>query len=145
MNRDAFISEQERGWSTEQRWAGITRPYRAADVWRLRGSLPIEHSLAKHGAARLWRLLHEEPYVPALSAVTGNQAVQEVRAGLKAVYVSGWQVAADANDAMQMYPDQASIRSTASRGSCAAFRTPCGGPTRSRTPTVMRASSGTCP
>jgi isocitrate lyase len=106
MNRDVFISDQERIWSTDKRWAGITRPYRAADVWRLRGSLPIEHTLARYGAAKLWRLLHDEPYVPALSAVTGNQAVQEIRAGLKAVYVSGWQVAADANDAMQMYPDQ---------------------------------------
>jgi isocitrate lyase len=106
MNRDAFISDLERSWSTEKRWNGITRPYRAADVWRLRGSLAIEHTLASHGAAKLWRLLHDEPYVPALSAVTGNQAIQEIRAGLKAVYVSGWQVAADANDAMQMYPDQ---------------------------------------
>jgi isocitrate lyase len=106
MNRDTFVSELERRWSSDPRWSGITRPYRAADVWRLQGSLPIEHTLARHGAARLWRLMHDDPYVPALSAVTGNQAVQEVKAGLKAVYVSGWQVAADANDAMQMYPDQ---------------------------------------
>ena len=106
MDRDTFVSDLQRHWAREPRWRGITRPYTAADVWRLQGSLPIAYSLASYGAARLWRLLHDEPYVPALSAVTGNQAIQEVRAGLKAVYVSGWQVAADANDAMQMYPDQ---------------------------------------
>jgi isocitrate lyase len=106
MDRETFISELERRWAAEPRWQAITRPYTAADVWRLRGTLPVEHTLARHGAARLWRLLHDEPYLPALSAVTGNQAIQEVQAGLKAVYVSGWQVAADANDAMQMYPDQ---------------------------------------
>ncbi len=106
MNRDSFVSDLQRDWAASARWRGITRPYSAADVWRLRGSLPIEYTLARHGADKLWRLLHDEPYIPALSAVTGNQAIQEVRAGLKAVYVSGWQVAADANDAMQMYPDQ---------------------------------------
>ena len=106
MDRDTFVSDLQRHWAREPRWRGITRPYTAADVWRLQGSLPIAYTLASYGAARLWRLLHDEPYVPALSAVTGNQAIQEVRAGLKAVYVSGWQVAADANDAMQMYPDQ---------------------------------------
>jgi isocitrate lyase len=106
MDRDLFVAELRQRWTTEPRWSGIARPYTAADVWRLRGSLPLEHTLARHGAAKLWRLLHDEPYVAALSAVTGNQAVQEVRAGLKAVYVSGWQVAADANDGMQMYPDQ---------------------------------------
>ena len=106
MDRNDFISDLQRDWAASPRWRGITRPYSAADVWKLRGSLPIEYTLASHGAARLWKLLHEEAYVPALSAVTGNQAIQEVRAGLKAVYVSGWQVAADANDAMQMYPDQ---------------------------------------
>ncbi|HEY7685730.1 MAG TPA: isocitrate lyase [Gemmatimonadales bacterium] len=101
-----FVSELERRWSTSPRWAGITRPYTAEDVWRLKGSLDIVYTLAEVGAAKLWRLMHEEPYVPALSAVTGNQAVQEVQAGLKAIYVSGWQVAADANTAGQMYPDQ---------------------------------------
>lgn len=106
MDRETFISDLQRRWAVEPRWRGITRPYSAADIWRLRGRLAIEHTLARHGSERLWRLLHDEPYVPALSAVTGNQAIQEVRAGLKAVYVSGWQVAADANDAMQMYPDQ---------------------------------------
>ena len=106
MDRNDFISDLQRDWAASSRWRGITRPYSAADVWRLRGSLPLEYTLARHGADRLWRMLHSEPYIPALSAVTGNQAIQEVRAGLKAVYVSGWQVAADANDAMQMYPDQ---------------------------------------
>jgi len=105
MNREAFIADLERKWTAE-RWRGIRRPYAAADVYRLRGSIEVEYSLAKHGARRLWQLLHEEPYVPVLSAVTGNQAIQEVAAGLKAIYVSGWQVAADINEAMQMYPDQ---------------------------------------
>ncbi|MGH7613479.1 MAG: isocitrate lyase [Gemmatimonadales bacterium] len=104
--KQEFISELERRWSTSPRWAGITRPYTAEDVWRLKGSLDIVYTLAEVGAAKLWRLMHEEPYVAALSAVTGNQAVQEVQAGLKAIYVSGWQVAADANTAGQMYPDQ---------------------------------------
>jgi isocitrate lyase len=105
MNREAFIANLERKWAGE-RWRGVRRTYSAADVYRLRGSIEIEYSLAKHGAHRLWQLLHEEPYVPVLSAVTGNQAIQEVAAGLKAIYVSGWQVAADINEAMQMYPDQ---------------------------------------
>src|SRR6266704_1888903 len=106
MNRQDFISELEREWQTRGRWTGITRSYAAADVYRLRGSIAIEHSLARHGAARLWQLLHDEPFVAVLSAITGNQAIQQVQAGLKAIYVSGWQVAADANNALQMYPDQ---------------------------------------
>src|SRR5580692_9451689 len=97
---------QATNWSTSARWAGITRPYTPQDVERLRGSVHIEHTLARQGAERLWNLLHSESYVPALGAMTGNQAVQQVKAGLKAIYVSGWQVAADANDAGQMYPDQ---------------------------------------
>jgi isocitrate lyase len=92
--------------ATEQRWDGIERPYDAATVDKLRGSLPVEHTLAKHGAEKLWDLLHERDYVAALGASTGNQAVQQVRAGLEAIYLSGWQVAADANLARQMYPDQ---------------------------------------
>jgi isocitrate lyase len=88
------------------RWEGITRPYTTQDVERLRGSVHIEHTLARQGAERLWNLLHAESYVPALGAMTGNQAVQQVKAGLRAIYVSGWQVAADANDSGQMYPDQ---------------------------------------
>jgi len=88
------------------RWAGIERPYAEADVERLRGRFRVEHTLARLGAERLWRLLHSEPYVAALGALTGAQAVQMVRAGLKAIYLSGWQVAADANHAGQTYPDQ---------------------------------------
>jgi len=90
----------------DARFDGVQRPYSKADVLRLRGSLRIEHTLASVGAQRLWQLLHEEDYVAALGAITGNQAVQMVRAGLKAIYLSGWQVAADANTAGQMYPDQ---------------------------------------
>ena len=88
------------------RWEGITRPYTSADVDRLRGSVRIEHTLARMGAENLWNLLHTEPYVAALGAMTGNQAIQQVQAGLKAIYVSGWQVAADANLSGEMYPDQ---------------------------------------
>ncbi len=95
-----------RQWATDPRWAGVERTYSAADVIRLRGSVPEEHTLARIGAERLWTLLHEEPYVNSLGALTGNQAVQQVRAGLKAIYLSGWQVAADANLAGQTYPDQ---------------------------------------
>lgn len=96
----------ERSWETDPRWKGIVRTYSAEDVLRLRGSIRIEHTLARMGAERLWHLLNTEPYVPALGALTGNQAVQQVKAGLKAIYLSGWQVAADANLAGQMYPDQ---------------------------------------
>jgi len=96
----------EETWKTDPRWKGITRTYAAEDVLRLRGSIKIEYTLARMGAERLWKLLHEEPYVAALGALTGNQAVQQVKAGLKAIYLSGWQVAADANLAGQMYPDQ---------------------------------------
>ncbi|PYK17941.1 MAG: isocitrate lyase [Verrucomicrobia bacterium] len=90
----------------DARWRGITRPYSSADVERVRGSLRIEHTLARRGAEKLWQLLQSEDYVAALGALTGNQAMQQVKAGLKAIYVSGWQVAADANLAGQMYPDQ---------------------------------------
>ncbi len=93
-------------WQTNPRWRGIKRPYTQQDVNRLRGSLQVEHTLARHGAERLWNLLHENEYVAALGAMTGNQAIQQVKAGLNAIYVSGWQVAADANNAGQMYPDQ---------------------------------------
>ena len=93
-------------WTSNPRWTGVARPYTLLEVARLRGSMHIECSLARHGAERLWSLLHSEAYVPALGAMTGNQAIQQVKAGLQAIYVSGWQVAADANDAGQMYPDQ---------------------------------------
>jgi isocitrate lyase len=96
----------ERDWEDNPRWDGITRDYTADDVVRLRGSIDIAQTLAEMGANRLWELLHDDPYVNALGALTGNQAIQQVRAGLKAIYLSGWQVAADANLAGQMYPDQ---------------------------------------
>src|ERR1700737_1875450 len=98
--------ELQRQWETDPRWKGIERTYTAEDVIRLRGSVQEEHTLARIGAERLWKLLHEEDYINALGALTGNQAVQQVKAGLKAIYLSGWQVAADANVAGQMYPDQ---------------------------------------
>lgn len=93
-------------WANDPRWEGITRPYSAKDVVRLRGTIHIEHSLARLGAERLWNLLHTEAFVPTLGAMTGNQAIEQVQAGLKAIYMSGWQVAGDANLAGQMYPDQ---------------------------------------
>ena len=93
-------------WQSDPRWKGITRPYSARDVERLRGTVQIEYTLARLGAERLWNLLHSEPYVAALGSTTGNQAIQQIEAGLQAIYVSGWQVAADANLAGQMYPDQ---------------------------------------
>jgi len=105
-NGNAKQRTLEMEWSSNPRWKGITRPYGEKDVQQLRGSVHIEHTLARLGAERLWNLLHTEEFVPALGAVTGNQAVQQVQAGLKAIYVSGWQVAADANDAGQTYPDQ---------------------------------------
>ena len=105
LNGKEQVAEIEREWGTE-RWEGIERPYTAEDVYRLRGSVRIEHTLARMGAERLWRLFRERPFVRALGAVTGNQAVQQVRAGLEAIYVSGWQVAADANLAGHTYPDQ---------------------------------------
>jgi isocitrate lyase len=99
-------SELNKQWQSDARWTGILRPYSGEDAARLRGSIHVEHTLARLGAERLWTLLHTEPYVSALGALTGNQAVQQVKAGLKAIYLSGWQVAADANNAGQMYPDQ---------------------------------------
>ena len=104
--RDAAFGALEHQWATSARWRGIIRPYSAADVYRLRGSITIEHTLASLGAQRLWELLHGQPYVHALGALTGNQAIQQVRAGLQAIYLSGWQVAADANGSGHMYPDQ---------------------------------------
>jgi isocitrate lyase len=93
-------------WTTNPRWSAVTRPYSYADVLRLRGSVQIEHTLARLGAERLWKLLHSEAYVPALGAITGNQAIEMVQGGLKAIYGSGWQVAADGNTAGDVYPDQ---------------------------------------
>src|SRR3954466_14954110 len=105
-NMNQKEDSSQKNWESDLRWHGITRPYTQADVDRLRGSLRIEHTLARNGAERLWDLLQTNSYVPALGAMTGNQAVQQVKAGLQAIYVSGWQVAADANDSGQMYPDQ---------------------------------------
>jgi len=96
----------KKDWAENPRWKGVTRPYTAEDVDRLRGTVDIEHSLARRGAEKLWTLLHEEPFINSLGAMTGNQAMQQVKAGLKAIYLSGWQVAADANIAGEMYPDQ---------------------------------------
>ena len=95
-----------RDWNQNPRWNGVTRPYDATEVVRLRGKVHVEHSLARRGAERLWNALHQLDYVNALGALTGNQAMQQVKAGLQAIYLSGWQVAADANSAGTMYPDQ---------------------------------------
>ncbi|PEV97349.1 isocitrate lyase [Bacillus cereus] len=100
------IDTLQESWELDTRWKGITRPYSAEDVIRLRGSIDIEHTLARRGAEKLWKSLHTEDYINALGALTGNQAMQQVKAGLKAIYLSGWQVAADANLSGHMYPDQ---------------------------------------
>ena len=102
----AAIEAIKEDWAENPRWRGVTRSYSAEDVFRLRGSVTVEHTLAHKGADKLWRLLHERPYVNTLGALTGNQAMQQVKAGLEAIYLSGWQVAADNNDSGQMYPDQ---------------------------------------
>ena len=101
-----MIEELRKDWSDNPRWNGVKRGYSVENVARLRGSVKIEYTLAKLGAEKLWKLLDERPYVSSLGASTGNQAVQQVRAGVPAIYLSGWQVAADANDSLQMYPDQ---------------------------------------
>ena len=106
MTKNEKISAIEKDWIDNPRWKGIERPYSAEDVYKLRGTVEIKHSIAEMGAKRLWELLHSEDYVNSLGAMTGGQAVQQVQAGLKSVYCSGWQVAADANVAGQMYPDQ---------------------------------------
>ncbi|TMG84875.1 MAG: isocitrate lyase, partial [Betaproteobacteria bacterium] len=106
MNYDLEAARLKKDWAENPRWKGIRRAYNAEDVVRLRGSFHIEHTLARRGAEKLWQLATEEPFVNALGAMTGNQAMQQVKAGLKAIYLSGWQVAADANLAGEMYPDQ---------------------------------------
>lgn len=106
MNREEQRIALENDWKNNPRWANVYRPYDAEDVLRLRGSFIIEHSVAKRGAEVLWKKLNSQPVVSALGALTGNQAIQEVAAGLEAIYLSGWQVAADANSAGEMYPDQ---------------------------------------
>ncbi len=106
MNKNEQIKAIEKDWAENPRWEAIIRPFAAADVLRLRGSVKIEHTLAKIGAERLWNLMKTTDYVKALGALTGGQAIQQVQAGLPAIYCSGWQVAADANIAGQVYPDQ---------------------------------------
>lgn len=106
MSTENKARKLEQEWAQDPRWRDIKRGYSAADVVRLRGTVPIEYTLAKRGAEKLWKLIHSEDFVSALGALTGNQAVQQAKAGLKAIYLSGWQVAADANSAFTMYPDQ---------------------------------------
>jgi len=106
LSRAQQIEALEKDWASNPRWKGIERGYGAADVVRLRGSFPIEHTLARRGSEKLWNLLHTEPYVNCLGALTGGQAMQQVKAGIKAIYLSGWQVAADNNSYASMYPDQ---------------------------------------
>src|SRR5687767_7066028 len=105
-SREQQAAALERDWAQNPRWKGIKRGYSATDVVRLRGSLAIEHTLAKRGAEKLWTLVNTEPFVATLGALSGNQALQQVKAGLKAIYLSGWQVAGDANSNGEMYPDQ---------------------------------------
>lgn len=106
MSKEGQIKKIEQDWAENPRWTGVTRDYTAADVVRLRGSVLIEHTLARRGAEKLWKLVNEEDYVNCLGAVTGGQAVQQVKGGIKAIYLSGWQVAADGNTSETMYPDQ---------------------------------------
>lgn len=106
MNFEQEVAKLKKDWAENPRWKGVKRPYTAEDVVRLRGTLQIEYTLARRGAEKLWDMCVNEPYVHTLGALTGNQAMQQVKAGLKAIYLSGWQVAGDANDSLQMYPDQ---------------------------------------
>src|SRR3970040_1536248 len=104
--REQEIAQLNKDWSENPRWRGIRRGYTAEDVVRLRGSVKIEHTLAKLGAEKLWKLCNERPFVNSPGALTGNQTMQQVKAAVPAIYLSGWQVAADANDSLSMYPDQ---------------------------------------
>lgn len=106
MKKEEFIANLNKTWTESPRWKGIKRAYSSEEVYKLKGSMDIEYTLSKVGSERLWELMNNEPYVRALGALSGNQAVQQVQAGLKAIYVSGWQVAGDANSSGQMYPDQ---------------------------------------
>ncbi len=106
MNSDLELARLKKDWAENPRWKGITRGYRAEDVERLSGTVRVECTLARRGAEKLWKLMGEQPFVRALGALTGNQAMQQVKAGMQAIYLSGWQVAADANNAGEMYPDQ---------------------------------------
>src|SRR5512140_2671717 len=110
--REQEIAQLKKDWSENPRWRGVRRGYTAEDVVRLLGSVKIEHTLAKLGAEKLWKLCNEKPFVNSLGALTGNQAMQQVKAGVPAIYLSGWQVAADANDSLSMYPDQSLYATT---------------------------------
>lgn len=104
--KEEFVARTQKEWDTNPRWKGIVRPYTPEDVWKIRGTLQIDHTLALKGSNKLWKLFEDEPYIHTLGALTGNQALEMVIAGLKAIYISGWQVAADMNEAGEMYPDQ---------------------------------------
>ena len=106
MNSGLELARLKKDWAENSRWKGIARGYRAEDVERLSGTVRVEYTLARRGAEKLWKLMGEQPFVRALGALTGNQAMQQVKAGMQAIYLSGWQVAADANNAGEMYPDQ---------------------------------------
>jgi len=106
LTREQQVAALQKDWAENPRWKGISRNYSADDVVRLRGSQQCEYTLARRGAEKLWNLVNNEPFVNALGALTGNQAMQQVKAGLKAIYLSGWQVAGDANSNGEMYPDQ---------------------------------------
>src|SRR5476649_741855 len=106
MDREHEVAALKKDWAENPRWKGLKRGYTAEDVVRLRGSLKVEYTLAKVGAEKLWKMMNERAFVNSLGALTGNQAMQQVKAGVPAVYLSGWQVAADANDSLSMYPDQ---------------------------------------
>jgi len=110
--RDHEIAKIQDEWQQNPRWKGIKRDYTAADVYRLRGSVKIDYTLAQNGADKLWKMINERPFVNSLGALTGNQAMQQVKAGVPAIYLSGWQVAADANDSLNMYPDQSLYATT---------------------------------
>src|SRR5690349_16812333 len=110
--KEQEIAQLKKDWSDNPRWSGIQRGYTAEDVIRLRGSVKIEHTLAKLGAEKLWKKCNTMPFVNSLGALTGNQAMQQVKAGVPAIYLSGWQVAADANDSLSMYPDQSLYATT---------------------------------
>jgi isocitrate lyase len=133
MSREQQIAALEKDWATNPRWKGIKRGYSAADVVRLRGSFPIEYTLARRGAEKLWDLVNNEPYVNCLGALTGGQAMQQVKAGVKAIYLSGWQVAGDANSyAGRNVPRPVALPGRlGAHGRRSASTTPSAAPTRS--------------
>ena len=137
LSREQQIAALEKEWATNPRWKGIKRGYSATDVVRLRGSFPIEYTIARRGAEKLWDLVNNEPYVNCLGALTGGQAMQQVKAGIKAIYLSGWQVAADNNSYAAMYPDQSlyPVDSVPTRSSGPRARTPA---TRAMSTTLRR-------